>query len=162
MGEIASNFDQRYDNRGTDNYREMTDPLSLSAAAIAALAFTKMLEKTVEKFTEGALSKMDELRQKIWQKLRGNPKAEKALTAVEEGNKEEIQRLAVYLQDAMEDDPQFASEVQVMAQEINAGKLQDNSIMNQNNYDNSTGYQTKNEGGTNFVGGNHYHGNPPS
>ncbi|MGC1249180.1 MAG: hypothetical protein WA865_23425, partial [Spirulinaceae cyanobacterium] len=83
----------------------MTDPLSLSAAAIAALAFTKMLEKTVEKFTEGALSKMDELRQKIWQKLRGNPKAEKALTAVEEGNKEEIQRLAVYLQDAMEDDP---------------------------------------------------------
>jgi hypothetical protein len=139
----------------------MTQPVTLTAKVIATLAFTKALEKMVENFTEDALAKMDELRQKIWDKLRGNPRAENAFTAVEQGNKEELQRLAVYLQDAMEDDPQFANEVLALAQEINAGKLQDNSSMNQYNYDSSTGYQTKNLGGQNFVGGTHYHGNPP-
>lgn len=64
----------------------MADPVSLSATVIATLAFTKILEKTVEKFTEGALTKMDELRQKIWKKLRGNPRAENALTAVDNIN----------------------------------------------------------------------------
>ncbi len=143
----------------------MADPVTLSATVIATLAFTKMLEKTVEKFTEGALTKMDELRQKIWNKLRGNPKAENALTAVEQGNKEEIQRLAVYLQDAMEDDPQFGNEVRALAQEINAGKLQDNSSMNQYNYDNARAVQNRNEGGTNYSAAemNFYHNpNPPT
>lgn len=141
----------------------MVDPVSLSAAAIATLAFTKMLEKTVEKFTEGALTKMDELRQKIWNKLRGNPRAEKALTAVEQGEKSELDRLAVYLQDAMEDDPQFAAEVRTLAQEINAGKLQDNSRMTQNNYDSARGVQNKIEGGTVYSAAemNFYH-NPSS
>ena len=61
----------------------------------------------------------------------------------------------------MDDDPHFADELQVMAQQINAGKIQDNSSMTQNNYDSSTGYQTKIEGGTGFVGGTHYHGEKP-
>lgn len=139
----------------------MADPITLSAAAIATLAFTKMLEKTVEKFTEGALTKMDVLRQKIWDKLRGNPRAENALTAVEQGNKDELQRLAVYLQDAMADDPQFANEVQLLAQEIHAGKLQDNSQMTQSNYDNARGWQTKVEGGTAYIGEIHFN-QPPT
>jgi hypothetical protein len=139
----------------------MADPVTLSATVIATLAFTKMLEKTVEKFTEGALTKMDELRQKIWNKLRGNPRAENALAAVEQGNKDELQRLAVYLQDAMEDDPQFANEVRVMAQEIHAGKLQDNSQMTQNNYDNARGWQTKVDGGTAYIGEIHFN-QPPT
>jgi hypothetical protein len=139
----------------------MADPITLSAAAIASLAFTKMLEKTVEKFTEGALTKMDVLRQKIWDKLRGNSRAENALTAVEQGNKDELQRLAVYLQDAMEDDPQFANEVRALAQEIHAGKLQDNSQMTQSNYDNARGWQTKVEGGTAYIGEIHFN-QPPS
>jgi hypothetical protein len=115
----------------------------------------------VEKFTEGALTKMDELRQKIWNKLRGNPRAENALAAVEQGNKDELQRLAVYLQDAMEDDPQFANEVRVMAQEIHAGKLQDNSQMTQSNYDNARGWQTKVDGGTAYIGEIHFN-QPPT
>lgn len=131
----------------------------LTASAIATLAFTKAFEKTIEKFTEAALVKMDELRKKIWEKLRGNPRTEKALTAVEQGNKSELDRLAVYLQDSMDDDPQFAAEVQVLAQEINAGKLLDNSNMTQNNHDNSTGYQTRveTERGTTNIGGTHTH-----
>ena len=139
----------------------MADPVTLSATVITTLAFTKMLEKTVEKFTEGALTKMDELRQTIWNKLRGNPRAENALAAVEQGNKDELQRLAVYLQDAMEDDPQFANEVRVMAQEIHAGKLQDNSQMTQSNYDNARGWQTKVDGGTAYIGEIHFN-QPPT
>jgi hypothetical protein len=109
---------------------------------IATLAFTKALEKMVENFTRTHLPN-GRTTAEIWDKLRGNPRAENAFTAVEQGNKEELQRLAVYLQDAMEDDPQFANEVLALAQEINAGKLQDNSSMNQYNYDSSTGYQTR-------------------
>ena len=139
----------------------MADPVTLSATVIATLAFTKMLEKTVEKFTEGALTKMDELRQTIWKKLRGNPRAENALAAVEQGNKDELQRLAVYLQDAMEDDPQFANEVRALAQEIHAGKLQDNSQMTQSNYDNARGWQTKVDGGTAYIGEIHFN-QPPT
>ena len=129
----------------------------LTASVIATLAFKKAFEKTIEKFTEVALVKMDELRQEIWNKLRGNPRAEKVLTAVDQGNKLELERLAVYLQDAMDDDPQFASQVQALAQEINAGKLLDNSNMTQNNYGNSTGYQNRveTEKGTTNIGGTH-------
>ena len=127
------------------------EPVSLTATAIATLAFTKALEKTVEKFTEGALQKMDELRQKIWDRLKGNSKAEKAITAVEQGSKQEIERLAVYLQDVMEDDPEFATEVQALAKEIEAGKKQE-PAMTQNLYDNAKGIQQVNaEDGTNYI-----------
>ncbi|NJL20808.1 MAG: hypothetical protein HC895_08330 [Leptolyngbyaceae cyanobacterium SM1_3_5] len=130
--------------------------MELTAAAIAALAFSKFLESSVgkagEKFTEAAIAKMDELRQKIWSRFRGNSRAETALTAIEQGSKSDFDRLAVYLQDVMNEDPEFASQVQAIAQEIHAGKLQDNSTMTQNNYDSSTGYQIKNEGGENYMG----------
>lgn len=49
-------------------------------------------------------------------------------------------------------DPTFATDVQAIAQEINAGKLVDNSSMTQNNYDNAKGWQTKVEGGTAYIG----------
>ncbi|MBC7822932.1 MAG: hypothetical protein H7126_03470 [Candidatus Parcubacteria bacterium] len=138
---------------------------TLTAAAIADLAFRKFIEsgagELAKKFTEGAIVKMDALRQKIWDKMRGKPTAELAITSVEQGSKAELDRLVAYIQVAMDDDPHFADELQVMAQQINAGKIQDNSSMTQNNYDSSTGYQTKIEGGTGFVGGTHYHGEKP-
>ncbi|MBD2169632.1 hypothetical protein H6G04_35380 [Calothrix membranacea FACHB-236] len=130
----------------------------LTAGAIATLAFTKAFETTIEKFTEAAIAKIDVLRKKIWQKLRGNPNAEKALTAVEQGNKVELDRVAGYLQYVMLEDQEFAAEVQALAQEINAGKLQDNSHMTQYNSDNARGWQTKVEGGTAYIGENHFHG----
>ena len=138
---------------------------TLTAAAIADLAFRKFIEsgagELAKKSTEGAIVKMDALRQKIWDKMRGKPTAEAALTSIEQGSKAELDRLVAYIQVAMDDDPHFADELQVMAQQINAGKIQDNSSMTQNNYDSSTGYQTKIEGGTGFVGGTHYHGEKP-
>lgn len=57
--------------------------IPLSVSAIATLAFTKIFDKTLEKFTEPALTKMDELRKKIWDKLRGDSSAVSALAAVE-------------------------------------------------------------------------------
>ncbi|WP_375495656.1 hypothetical protein [uncultured Nostoc sp.] len=133
----------------------------LTAAAIVTLAFTKAFEKTIEKFTEAALVKMDALRKKIWEKLRGNPNAEKALSAVEDGNKAELEKVAGYLQYVMLEDKQFAAEVQALAQEINAGKLQDNSHMTQYNYDNAKGWQTKVEGGTAYIGDMKFYGKAP-
>ena len=144
----------------------MTDPATLTTGAIVALAFQKFLEsgagELAKKFTDAAISKMDELRQKIWEKLRGNAKAEKALTAVEQGSKAELDRLTVYLQDVIEDEPGFAAELQAIAQEINAGKLQDNSTLTQNLYDQAKGWQTKVEGGTVYIGEIHINQESPN
>lgn len=94
------------------------EPISLTAGAIATLAFTKFFETSVEKFTEAAIAKMDQLRQKIWDKLRGNFKAESALTAAEKGSKPDLDRVAAYLQVIMDEEPDFAIELQVLAKEI--------------------------------------------
>ena len=141
----------------------MSEPISFTATAIATLAFTKFLESGAgelgKKFTLAAIDKMEHLRQKIWEKLRGKPKAESALAAIEkQGLQSDLGRLAVYLQDEMEDDPQFAAEVEALAQQINAGKLQDNSTMVQNIHDHAKGWQTKVEGGTAYVGEINFHG----
>lgn len=141
----------------------MTDPVTvLTAATIADLAFRKFIEsgagELAKKFTEGAIAKMDELRQKIWAKMRGKPTAEAALTAIENKDLTEKDRLVAYLQVAMDDDPQFADEIRLLAQQINAGKIQDNSSMTQNISDNAKGWQVKNEGGTNYTGEIHIYG----
>ncbi|MBD2465715.1 hypothetical protein H6G89_32525 [Oscillatoria sp. FACHB-1407] len=143
----------------------MTDPATFTAAAIATLAFTKFLEsgagKLAEKFTETAIAKMDELRQKIWNRLRGkHAMAEEALQKAEAGDKTAIETVGTLLGVEMLD-PQFASEVKAIAQEIHAGKLQDNSSMTQNNYDNARGWQTKVEGGTAYIGEIHQYGTNP-
>ncbi|MBE7385047.1 MAG: hypothetical protein F6J95_027000 [Leptolyngbya sp. SIO1E4] len=55
---------------------------------------------------------------------------------------------------------QFASDIQMLAQEINAGKLIDQSNMVQNNYDQAKGWQTKVEGGTTYIGEIHIQSKP--
>ena len=127
----------------------MSDPVTMAASAIASLAFQKFLESGAgelgKKFTEAAIAKMDQLRQKLWARLRGKPEAEKALTAVEAGAKAELDNVTAYLQVAMVEDPGFAAEVRALAQEINAGKLVDQRSMTQNVYDQGTGIQAKAE-----------------
>jgi len=66
---------------------------------------------------------------------------------------EQVSQIAAYLQVAMDEDPQFAAELQVMANEINAGKLIDQSHMTQNIIgEHAKGWQTKVEGGTAYIG----------
>ncbi|MBD1888473.1 hypothetical protein [Coleofasciculus sp. FACHB-SPT9] len=43
----------------------------------------------------------------------------------------------------MDKEPTFAQEIQALAREINDSNLEDNSSMNQSNYDSSKGYQVK-------------------
>ncbi|MGK7939789.1 MAG: hypothetical protein AB4062_06490 [Crocosphaera sp.] len=50
----------------------------ITTTVIVTLAFTKFLETSVEKFTQAGLQKIDELRNKIWTKLKGNTNAEEA------------------------------------------------------------------------------------
>lgn len=146
----------------------MTDPLSLTAGAIATVALQKFVEsgagKLGEKYTVDAIAKMESLLKRIWAKLRGKPRVEEIKTSIEQSKPvtpEQINQLAAYLQVAMDDDPQFAGEIRLLAQQINAGKIQDNSSMVQNNSDSGKGWQTKVEGGTAYIGENHFYGKPP-
>lgn len=106
----------------------------LTTGAIATLAFTKAFEKTIEKFTEATWNKIEALRKKIWQKLSGNKEAEKVLTAAETGSKEDLDKVAQYLEHEMEWDKNFAQEVQTLAheieQEINIGEIQGQNVQN--------------------------------
>ncbi|NEP26815.1 hypothetical protein [Moorena sp. SIO3I6] len=87
---------------------------------IAALAFigTKAAETTVEKVTEAAIEKAQPLREKIIDKLRGNPRAEVALLGAEPESKTELKVVSDYLPEAMRADSQFAQEIEALAREI--------------------------------------------
>jgi hypothetical protein len=141
----------------------MTDPVTaITASTIATLAFQEFVKsgagELAKKFTTEAIAKMNALRQKIWDKMRGKPTAEAAIESIKQGSTAEMDRLVAYLQVAMDDDPAFADEMRLMAHQINAGKIQDNSNMTQNNSDHAKGWQTRVEGGTAYIGEIHIHG----
>jgi hypothetical protein len=86
---------------------------------------------------------------------------DEALTQVERGDRAALATIARNLDVVMDEHPDFAREVQAIAQEINAGKLLDQSSMTQHNYDQARGWQTKVEGGTAYVGEVHIHEKSP-
>lgn len=143
----------------------MTDPVTtLTASAIATLAFQEFIKsgagELAKKFTGAAIAKMSELRKKIWERLRGkHPAAEDALAKAETGDKTAIETVGTLLGVEMLD-PTFAAEVRAIAQEINAGKLVDQSNMTMNIYDQAKGWQTKVEGGTAYIGEIHQYKTP--
>jgi hypothetical protein len=61
----------------------------------------------------------------------------------------------------MDDNPDFAREVQAIAQAINAGKLLDQSSMTMYVSDQARGWQTKVEEGTAYIGEQHFHEKSP-
>jgi hypothetical protein len=121
----------------------MPEPIAtLTASMIATLAFQEFVKsgagELAKKFTAEAIAKMGDLRKLIWSKLKGNPDAEESLRKVEAGSEAEVSDVATYLKSVMGKDQEFAAQVQAIAQEINAGKLSDQSSMIQNSYDSST------------------------
>ena len=138
----------------------MVGPVSaLTASAIATLAFQKFVEagsgELAKKFTTEAIGKMDILLKRIWTKLRGKPRVEEVKATVEQTQKitpEQINQIAPYLQVAMDEDPEFANDIRLLAQEIKAGKLVDQSSMTQIIQDNAKGWMAKVEGGTAYIG----------
>lgn len=141
----------------------MADPLTtLTAAAITELALKKFVEsgagELAKKFTSAAIEKMEELWSSIKERLMGrNPKLDEALKQAETGDRTALGTVSKYLDVMLEEQPEFASQVQAIAQEIKAGRLVDQSLMTQNNYDNAQGWQTKVEGGTAYIGEIHQH-----
>lgn len=95
---------------------------------------------------------MGQLRELIWKRLAGkHPAADAAIEKAKAGEQEGIDTVATFLGVELLDKT-FAGQVQAIAQEINAGKLLDQSSMVQNNSDNAKGWQTKVEGGTAYIG----------
>lgn len=132
---------------------------------IATLAFQKFIEsgdgELTQKLTEPALQSIDDLRQKILGKLRGDLRAEAALTKVEQGSKADLKKVTVYLYIAMEEDPQFAAEIQELVQTVVAQIPRTVGEMTQLNSDSAKGWQAKVEGGTAYIGEMHFYNSPP-
>ena len=142
----------------------MVDPVSaLTAGVIADLAARKFIEsgagKLAEKFTESAIQKMGDLWNRIKNRLSGkSERLDEAIVKVERGDRTALETVTKYLDVAMDDYPEFATEIKQLAQEIHAGKIQDNSSMVMDvSGEHATGYQTKNE--VTVHGGESYTGN---
>jgi hypothetical protein len=141
----------------------MTDPITTLTASAkathqesASLAFQEFIKsgagELAKKFTGEAIAKMGQLRELIWNRLRGkHPAAEQALERAIAGEQEGIDTVATLLGVEMLD-RKFEGQVRAIAQEINAGKILDQSSMTQNNSGNARGWQTKVEGGTAYIG----------
>jgi hypothetical protein len=144
----------------------MADPLT--AGALVALAAQKFVESSAgelaKKFTTEAIAKIPELWQQIKNKLQGrSAKVDEALVKLESGDRSGIDTVTKNLDVVLDDEPEFANELKLLAQTIQAGKIQDNSTMTQNNSDNAKGWQTKVEGGTAYIGEIHIqHGQTPN
>jgi hypothetical protein len=129
----------------------MADPITtLTAGAIASLAFQEFVKsgagELAKKFTAEAIAKMGQLRELIWNRLAGkHPAADEAIEKAKAGEQEGIDTVATLLGVELLD-KEFAGQVQAIAQEINAGKLLDQSSMTQNIAEGAKGWQNKVEG----------------
>ncbi|NMF62691.1 hypothetical protein [Brasilonema octagenarum] len=134
----------------------MTNPIvAVTAAEILKLAFNEFIKSSTgeaaKKLTSEALSKANELRQKIVSRFkdRQNVKAEKAITAVQEQySLEALNKLTTYLDDEMDEEPSFADDLRQLAQQIiNIQNISQKKVqfgeMKQLNRDNAKGYQVQ-------------------
>ena len=134
----------------------MSDPITFTAAAIATLAFQKAIEgagsEVGKKLAASGIDLINKLRLKIVEKFKGHKTVEAELVKAEAGDAEAIETIGDYLKIAMSEAPEFAQELQQLANEINLHIETDNSTQTQNNF-----------GGTNFQnnisGGEVYQGN---
>ena len=135
--------------------------MSLTAAAIATIAFETIIQTGAGTLTEAVIEKGKEL----WQKIRGKVKEEGVTEAVlvelENQKSQEIleQQIVPFLQVAMLKYPKFAEEIQNIAEQIKKGtkSISQDSITQQDfeAYDNSAvvGKVEKAEN----IGGTHLH-----
>lgn len=117
--------------------------MSLTAGAIAKLAFEAVIKTGAAKLSEAGLK----LAKELWQKIRGKVVTEglEESTVVELEKKESPEilekQIVPFLQVAMLKDAQFKQEIQKIAQQINQEievGSQDNISMNANAYDEGT------------------------
>jgi len=140
-----------------------------TAAALVTLVVENLIKSSVgelaKKFTNEAIAKIPKLWQKIKNKLQGkSAKVDEALVKLESGDRTAIDTVTKNLDVILDDEPEFANELKLLAQTIQAGKIQDNSTMTQNNSGNAKGNQTNvGDGGTAYIGEIHIqHGQTPN
>lgn len=116
--------------------------MTLTAAALAKLAFDAVIQTGVGKLTEAAL----EQGKLLWHKIRGKVKEEgvkeDTLIELEKTKSQEIleKQVVPFLQVAILKDKQFDQEIQSIAQQINQeiqGGSEDNIKVTANSYDQS-------------------------
>jgi hypothetical protein len=100
----------------------MTDPITLTASAIATLAFQEFIKsgagELAKKFTGEAIAKMGQLRELIRNRLRGkHPAAEQALEQAKAGEQKGIDTVAKLLDVEMLDEV-FAEQVRAIAKSL--------------------------------------------
>ena len=130
----------------------MTDPFTITASAIATLAFQKMVEgvgsETGKKFSEKAFGLIDQLRQKIVARFKGQEKVQPILDQAQTGDSAAIQNLAKFIDLEMFDE-KFKGELSQLAEQINQYIIEDNSTQVQINHG-GTNFQNKVTGGKVF------------
>ncbi|MGP1384259.1 MAG: hypothetical protein ACTS2F_11920 [Thainema sp.] len=131
----------------------MTDPVTLTAAGIAALAASKFIEaaanKAAEIATPAVLNKAGSQIEALWTRIKqhfsGNKRAEAAIAQIEqEQSAAALTKLEVYLDDELSDpaNQQFAEDVRQMAQQIiNIG--QQNQIQTRNTFNTTARDQSR-------------------
>lgn len=101
----------------------MTDPVSLTAGAIAALAFSEFVKSSVgelaKKSVGGTLDLITTLRDKIRTRFQGNDRAMGAIAEVEQhGSETALEKVGKYLDLELVEDEPFAADVRQLAQQI--------------------------------------------
>lgn len=139
----------------------MTDPVTaIAAGTILNLAFQEALKagagEVAKKTVGGALTLAKELRDKITARFKGNAKAEAAIAAVEtDHSSAALNKLEVYLDDAMADDAAFATDLRQVAQQII--NIQNQTVEGDRTYNQTAERDIFNiekiEGGSNKFGG---------
>jgi hypothetical protein len=100
---------------------------TLTASEITILAFQEFIlsgkDKITNKFTEEATTKIRQLRELIWICLTEKHPATNAILRQAEDNQKEGIDITIALLSLEMRDEKFNSKIQIIAQEINAGKL---------------------------------------
>jgi len=136
--------------------------MTLTATAIAELVFNTIIQTTARKPTEVVLNKVQELWQKVRGKVQDEGVTETALLELENQKSREIlaQQIVPFLQVAMLKDPQFAQEIQNIAQQITQEikTTSQDSIKQQDFEVNDNGVVAGTiKGEQQNIGGTHYH-----
>lgn len=112
---------------------------TLTASTIAGLAFNEFIKsgsgEIAKKSVGSAIDLVKNLRDNIQLKFQGDKQAETALTEFEQqGKQEALNKITTYLNNKMNEDKLFDTEVRQIAQQIINIQNQNNSNRKYNNY----------------------------
>jgi hypothetical protein len=129
----------------------MTDHMTLLAELIA----DAIMGKLTQPLSESEIAQIPALYQLLQHKFRQDAKSANTLAAIEQGSEADLDYLIEQLKLAIQQDAQFAAQVQAIAQIIYLEKPQITGGMTILASGKAQPFQTKVEGGTAYIGINH-------